>query len=129
MSSLKSWLAAACAFTCVYSQAGQASGSFTVMVRPAGICISTSLSQQTHAIVKVTCSGEHFVSIEPRAGSQFLGVHGGAWRFHLSGSSSVPQFLMSNGEFLNGIGMGTVTAMRVLGLEESDKRLELLVSF
>jgi hypothetical protein len=129
MFSLRSWLLAGIAFVCLNSQAGQASGSFTVMVQPVGICISTSLSQQTNAVVKVTCSGEHFVSIEPRPGSLFLGVHGGAWRFNFPHNDVVPAFLLANSEFAAGIGMGTVTAMRVLGLRERDGTLELLVSF
>jgi hypothetical protein len=129
MFSLRSWLAIASAFVCLNSQAGQASGNFHVLVQPVGICISTALSQQTNAIVKVTCTGEYFVSIEPRPGSLFLGVHGGAWRFNFPNNRAVPAFLQTNGEFAAGIGMGTVTAMRVLGLQERDGTLELLVSF
>jgi hypothetical protein len=126
----KHWLIAATALIGLHTQAGQASGNFTVMVQPVGVCISTSLSQQTNATVLVTCRGEQFVSIEPRPGSLFVGVHGGAWRFHMPGNASaIPAFLLASGELQSDIGMGTVTAMRVLDLQQRDQTLELLVSF
>ncbi|NJS35282.1 MAG: hypothetical protein HC765_00765 [Brachymonas sp.] len=62
------------------ANAGIASGVFTVSVaqQPRGICISSSLSQVTNAIVRVTCQGNQFVSIEPQPGRPFVGTHGGA---------------------------------------------------
>jgi hypothetical protein len=93
------------------------------------ICVSATLSQQTQALVKVTCAGGQFVSIEPRPGSQFFGTHGGAWRFHFPRNTVVPQFLLGDGELQPDIGTGTITAMRVLGLQERNETLELLVSF
>jgi hypothetical protein len=126
---LRSWLLVASALVCLNIQAGQASGNFLAMVQPVGVCISTALSQQANAIVKVTCTGENFVSIEPRPGSPFLGVHGGAWRFSFPNNRPVPAFLQTNGEFATGIGIGTVTAMRVLGWQERDGTLELWISF
>lgn len=114
--------------------AATASGAFNVKIslsapNERGICISSTLSQQTNALVKVICAGGQFVSIEPRPGSNFVGVHGGAWRFSFPKNAAIPAFLMGDGETQSGIGTGTVTAMRVLGLQERDETLELLVSF
>ncbi len=110
--------------------AATAQGNFVVTVKLDGICISTSLSQQTNALVKVTCQGGQFVSIEPREGRQFLGVHGGAYRFTFSRAASIPASFLGGGTAVDDwIGQGTITALRVLNLTESDERLELLVSF
>jgi hypothetical protein len=114
--------------------ASAATGTFNVNINlvPAfasGICTSSALSQQTNALVRVTCSGGQFVSIEPRPGSNFGGVHGGAWRFTFPRASAIPQFLMADGEVQPQIGVGTITAMRVLEIKERDETLELLVSF
>jgi hypothetical protein len=110
-----------------WTDAAQETASFLVMAQPTGICISSSLSQQTNALVKVTCQGGQFVSIEPREGRPFVGTHGGAFRFHFSGQNAIPSFL--RGESDPFMGQGTITALRVLNLTERDERLELLVSF
>jgi hypothetical protein len=91
------------------------------------VCTSSTLSQQTNALVKVTCQGGQFVSIEPRDGAQFVGTHGGAYRYTFGRATAIPEFLQSESD--SRIGQGTITAMRVLNLTERDKRLELLVSF
>jgi hypothetical protein len=115
------------------AKAGIASGAFNVSVdlkpNASGLCISTSLSQQTNALVKVTCQGGQFVSIEQREGRPFVGVHGGAYRYVFSGIGSLPADLIRNGDLDDWIGRGTVTTLRVLNLTERDERLELLVSF
>ena len=124
-------LAAVC-LTAPVSQAGTAVGMFQVHIRlngpnDSGVCVSSSLSQQTHALVKVTCSGSQFVSIEPQLGKPFVGTHGGAFRFAFTNGVGA-----TNGSGLESdgsIGAGTVTALRVLNLAEGDKGLELLVSF
>lgn len=106
---------------------------FNVIVQPVGICISTSLSRVTNATVRVTCQGNQFVSIEPREGRPFVGTHGGAYRFAFSQRSGLPSNLGGVGsgasELEDAVGQGTVTALRVLDLRESDEKLELLVSF
>lgn len=114
-------------------QAGTASAVFQVTVQPIGICISSSLGRVTNAVVRVTCQGNQFVSIEPREGRPFVGTHGGAYRFAFSqrsgfsgGSVDVGQ---SASDLEAAIGQGTITALRVLDLTERDERLEMLVSF
>ncbi len=116
------------------STAATTFGSFSVNIRlnesSSGLCISSSLSQQTNALVKVTCQGNQFVSIEPRAGRPFVGTHGGAFRFAFSNATPMPPAFLGDGPAIDDwIGSGTVTALRVLNLTESDERLELLVSF
>jgi hypothetical protein len=115
------------------STAGTSSSNFNVNIRlnesNTGICISASQSVQTNALVKVTCSGGQFVSIEPRDGRPFVGVHGGAYRFAFGRNSAIPAFLQGDSDSLALVGQGTITALRVLNLTERDERLELLVSF
>jgi hypothetical protein len=115
------------ALTTPGSSAATLTSEFNVTVKPVGICISTSLSQQTNALVKVTCQGRQFVSIEQREGRPFVGVHGGAYRFFFSRNTALPAFLQADSDLP--IGQGTITALRVLNLTERDERLELLVSF
>jgi hypothetical protein len=126
--------ALAVAVSCVSaSWAATSSNSFNVNIRlnepRSDLCISTSLSQQTNALVKVTCQGGQFVSIEQREGRPFVGVHGGAYRYVFSGIGSLPADLIRNGDLDDWIGRGTITTLRVLNLTERDERLELLVSF
>jgi hypothetical protein len=120
--------------------AGVANGSFSVNIRlnesASGICISSSQSQQTNAWVKVTCQGQQFVSIEPRAGQPFVGTHGGAHRMmvHRFGSQRTrldraEGFAHQRNAIDDWTGSGTITGLRVLDLTEKDERLELLVSF
>ncbi len=124
-------LVAVC-LTAPVSQAGTAVGMFQVHIRlngvnDSGVCVSSSLSQQTQAMVKVTCSGSQFVSIEPQSNKPFVGTHGGAFRFAFANGTgaNVGAGLSSDAS----IGTGTVTALRVLDLTDSDKGIELLVSF
>lgn len=127
-------LLAAAAFATPVSFAGTASGIFSVQInlnagRYGDICISSALSQQTNAVVRVACAGGQFVSIEPRPGSAFVGTHGGAWRFVFQRNTPIPAFLMGDGESAANIGTGTITAMRLLDVQQRDETLELLVSF
>lgn len=124
--------------------AGAAAGSFDVIINlsnpgavpPPGVppaaatadlCVSQALSDATGAVVKVVCRSGQFVSIEPRPGSPFLGVHGGAFRYYFA--SGVPASL----RFLEGrnpwVGPGTVTSLRVNYLEDLDGIVEMQVGF
>src|SRR5258706_11884961 len=49
---------------------------------PAETCISQSLSDETGALVRVTCPGGVFVSISPQPGARFIGTHGGAYSYY-----------------------------------------------
>ena len=116
--------------------AATVAGSFSVAVNPVGICISSALSQQTNAIVRVTCQGNQFVSIEARPGQSFVGTHGGAhrlalYRYGFSGTrpERADGIIGIRGAVDDWIGSGTITGLRVLNLTERDERLELLVSF
>jgi hypothetical protein len=122
-------IAALSALSVSFGWAATASSAFNVTVQPIGVCISTTLSQQTNALVKVTCQGGQFVSIEPREGRPFVGVHGGAYRFAFGRNTAIPAFLQGDSDILAQVGQGTITALRVLNLTERDERLELLVSF
>lgn len=92
-----------------------------------GICISQSLSDATGALVRVVCNPGGFVSIEPRPGSSYLGVHGGAYRYFFA--NGIPAHL----QFLGGpepwVGPGTVTSVRVSHAEGQDGAIEMLVGF
>lgn len=118
-------LAAACA------NAGSLDHDFVVRVellpRASGLCVSQSLSGQTQATVTVTCRDNQFVSIEAVPGRAFSFAHGGAYRW-LPRSQNLSQAVIWR-EDTFGIGVGTVTGLRVLRIAESDERLELLVSF
>ena len=114
--------------------AGQSSGSFSINIRlnesDTGICVSASQSIQTNALVTVSCNSGQFVSIEPRFGKSFVGVHGGAFRFSFSNRNAVPFEALRDGKlFGDWGGNGTVTALRVMNMVETDEKLELLVSF
>lgn len=120
-------------FNSGFVAASQVSANFFVAAKPVGMCISSSLSQVTNAIVRVTCEGNQFVSIEPQSGKPFVGTHGGAHRFAFSQRSGFVDGQVSLGQSVGvleaAIGQGTVTALRVLDLTEKDEKLELLVSF
>lgn len=121
-------------FACSSAYAGSTNGSFNVNIRlnesSTGICVSASKSVQTNALVTVTCNSGQFVNIEPRLNKAFAGVHGGAFRFSFSDRSQVPvEALQSGSFFADWVGNGTVTALRVLNMVETDEKLELLVSF
>ncbi len=119
----------------VVANAATGASVFAVRVsyKAADFCVSTSLSQVTNALVRVTCQGNQFVSIEPRAGRPFVGTHGGAYRFAFSQRSGFSGGNVDFGQSVSAleaaIGQGTITALRVLDLSERDERLELLVSF
>ena len=124
------WLAI-CTSTAI---AGNVSSSFNINLRlndsSSGICVSASKSIQTNALVTVSCNSGQFVSIEPRFGKSFVGVHGGAFRFSFSNRNAVPFEALRDGKlFGDWGGNGTVTALRVMNMVETDEKLELLVSF
>lgn len=122
----------------VAAQAGQASAGFQVTVRlsahlptsQAGVCISTVLGQQTGAVVRVVCSTGQVVSIEAAPGTPVMaGVHGGAIRYSFGpGAMLAPDTALTDSEQIY-IGLGTITAMRVVDLTGRRERLEFLVSF
>jgi hypothetical protein len=116
------------------AHAGTANGVFNVNISlnaPAqpssGVCVSSALSVQTNAIVKVVCATNQFVSIESMPGQPFVGTHGGAHRFVFGPGTVVPAFLWNEED--GRIGTGTITALRVLHLNPLKDRIELLVSF
>ncbi len=132
MRNLLALMLAAC--TAATSSAATVSGLFSVNIRlnesSDGICVSVSKSLQTHALVTVTCNGGQFVNIEPRLNKAFVGVHGGAFRFSFAGRGAVPVEALQDGQlFGDWAGNGTITALRVLNLIETDEKLEMLVSF
>lgn len=90
-------------------------------------CTSQTLSEQTNATVRIVCATGQFVSISPLPGRQFLGTHGGAFRYNFRGNSHSPGLNRSADGFFPGA--GTVTGMRVYSAGDSDGLLELLVSF
>ena len=92
-----------------------------------GVCVSSTLSAQTNAVVKVVCGSDQFVSIESVPGKSFLGTHGGAHRYIFAPSTIIPYALL--GEPDPYAGRGTVTSLRVFNLNALHDRLELLVSF
>jgi hypothetical protein len=132
---MRSLLVLALAVCCATaSTAATTLGSFNVNIRlnesSTGICVSASQSVQTHALVTVTCNSGQFVNIEPRLNKAFAGVHGGAFRFSFSNRSAVPIQAFQDGKLLaDWAGNGTVTALRVMNMVETDEKLELLVSF
>jgi hypothetical protein len=109
--------------------AGTATGLFNVNITltPRDVCVSSVLSAQTNATVRVVCGTEQFVSIESLPGKPFVGTHGGAYRFVFAPGTIIPSILL--GESDMNFGAGTITALRVLNLNAHQDRLELLVSF
>ena len=92
-----------------------------------GTCVSESLSEETGAVVRVTCPGDVFVSIGPRPGGRFVGSHGGAYSYYFGGSFGAIN-RAGYGEFAQG--SGTVASFRVYSLAgESDGPIDMLVSF
>ena len=98
------------------------------LTNPAGettLCTSQSLSDGTGAVVKVLCSNGQFVSISPRPGAPFAGVHGGAFTYYFSPASSLrSEPLSATGPYQ---GVGTVTEYRVYSGD--DRFIDVLVSF
>jgi hypothetical protein len=90
-----------------------------------GYCISKSLSQKTNAVVTVVCKNDQFVNIEPRPGTPFSPVSGGAYRFLLTPSVQVAQ----DNNPLNIMGAGTITTMHIYNEDGKEDTMEMLVSF
>lgn len=92
------------------------------------VCVSETLSAQTHAIVQVVCSSGQFVRIDPDPAKPFLGVHGGAFRHHfgLLFEAGAPARLCCEDLWFGGT--GTVTSLRIYN-PGGAAPLELLVSF
>ncbi len=92
-----------------------------------GLCLSETLSERTGAAVHVVCESSQFVSIDPRPGRPYLGVHGGAYRYFLGqGNGFDSNYAGIANPF---IGAGTVTEFRVLSADTADGPLEILISF
>jgi hypothetical protein len=92
-------------------------------VSPSGTCVSESLSEETGAVVRVTCPGGVFVSIGPRPGGRFVGTHGGAYSYWFGAMNRA-----GYGEFAQG--SGTIASFRVYSVAgESDGPIDMLVSF
>jgi hypothetical protein len=113
--------------------AGMTQSSFNVKIKlhnpefwdGTGYCISGSLSEDTNAIVRVVCKTDRFVSIDPKPGNAFLGMHGGAYRYLFE-----PDLLvMPPDDDLWHMGVGTVTSIRINHVEGLDDQMEVWVSF
>lgn len=98
-----------------------------VVAAGGSICTSVAQSDATNAQVRVVCSTGQFVSIEPAPGRPFVGTHGGAYRYSFGPNAPIAVELTGIASLQ--IGAGTVTALRVLNLAESETPLEMLVSF
>jgi hypothetical protein len=94
--------------------------------RDTGACVSQTLSEETGAVVRVSCPGDVFVSISPRPGGRFVGTHGGAYSYYFGGSSGAVN-RAGYGEF--GQGSGTIASFRVYSGGDSDGPIDMLVSF
>lgn len=110
--------------------AGVGSGTFRVNISvnepgKSALCVSQSLSQSTGALVQVLCSTGQFVSIGPRPGAPFAGVHGGAFTYYFS---PTPDFQLEGSRSLMQ-GSGTVTEYRVYSRDRYDQFIDILVSF
>ena len=103
-------------------------GSFAVHIRldSSGLCISEALSQETNALVSVTCSRGQFVNIEPAPDKPFLGTHGGAFRFYFDAQD---RKAMAHHQFFPSSGVGTITALRIYNADGQDGPLEMMVTF
>jgi hypothetical protein len=97
------------------------------MVSPSGTCVSQSLSDETGAVVRVTCPGGVFVSIGPRPGGRFVGSHGGAYSYYFGGSFGAIN-RAGSGEYAQG--SGTIASFRIYSVSgDSDGPIDMLVSF
>jgi len=96
-------------------------------VSPTETCVSESLSEETGAVVRVTCPGGVFVSIGPRPGGRFVGTHGGAYSYYFGGTFGAMN-RAGYGEFAQG--SGTIASFRVYSVAgDSDGPINMLVSF
>jgi hypothetical protein len=93
---------------------------------PSGTCVSESLSEETGAVVRVTCPGGVFVSIAPRPGGRFVDTHGGAYSYYF-GTAFGAVNRSGFGEFAQG--SGTIASFRVYSVSDSDGPIDMLVSF
>ena len=91
------------------------------------VCVSQALSDSTGAVVRVVCRSGQFVSIEPRPGAAYLGVHGGAYRYYFG--NAVPENLRYLGGDQPWVGPGTVTSIRIVYPEGLDGLVEMQVGF
>jgi len=91
-----------------------------------GVCTSDAVSGAHGALVRVVCSTGQFVSIDPPPGQPLRPTHGGAYRFAFGPGLPRPAMATDLGA---GIGMGTVTALRVLHANGGDGLIEMWVSF
>jgi hypothetical protein len=124
-------LAIAALLVSLESAAGVGAGTFRVDItlgNPQGqsaLCTSQTLSESTGATVQVVCSTGQFVSIGPRPGAPFAGVHGGAFTYYFS---PTPEFQLEDSRTLFQ-GSGTVTEYRVYSRDQFDQFVDILVSF
>jgi hypothetical protein len=95
-------------------------------IGPTGTCISQTLSEETGAVVRVTCPGGVFVNIRPRPGGRFVDTHGGAYTYYF-GSSFGAANRAGYGEFAQG--SGTIASFRVYSVSDSEGPIDMLVSF
>lgn len=127
----RSLLALAALSTSLECAAGVGSGTFRVNISvndPAGnsaLCVSQRLGQATGAMFQVICSTGQFVSIGPRPGAPFAGVHGGAFTYYLNPASN----FQLEGSRSAMQGTGTVTEYRVYSRDGIDRFIDILVSF
>ncbi|SRR5258706_2876946 len=129
-------LAAAAAAAILPVIAGSSTGNVPVDITlampgaggPAGTCISQSLSDETGAVVRVTCLGGVFVSISPQPGGRFVDTHGGAYSYHF-GTAFGAANRSGSGDFAEA--SGTMASFRVynVGSSSGDGPLDMLVSF
>lgn len=91
------------------------------------LCVSQALSTASGATVRVVCRSGQFVSIEPRPGTEFLGVHGGTFRYYFA--NAVPEHLRYLGSDVPWIGPGTVTSIRINYPEGLGGLVEMQVGF
>jgi hypothetical protein len=124
-------LALAALLASLESAAGTGTGTFRVSItlgNPQGqstLCTSQTLSESTGAAVQVLCSTGQFVSIGPRPGAPFAGVHGGAFTYYFS---PTPEFRLEESRSQLQ-GSGTVTEYRVYSRDRFDQFIDILVSF
>jgi hypothetical protein len=101
---------------------------FQVAVQPVEICVSSSRSDESNAVVEVSCQGNQFVSITPLNGQPFVGASDGGCRFTPAGAvadGSGRVDALNSDPLLN----PAAPCLRVLDLTKADERLQLLVSF
>jgi hypothetical protein len=116
--------------------AGSSSGNVVVDISlampgaqgQAGTCVSQTLSEETGAVVRVTCQDGVFVSITPAPGARFVGTHGGAYSYYF-GPAFSNATRSGSADFTEQ--SGSIASFRVYGVGPSsaDGPLDMLVSF